>query len=345
MAQGTAVGRPDHGDHDAARSVVMAALGQPEESPVEEDAAGDTEATSTTADEVDDSDESADVPEESEGTESADEEPAEEVEAKSTEEDTPFTAADKAAIAADPKLAKLAKGLQKSYTTKMQDLGEVAKFREQLKGDPKTVLQRIAEANGLKVSFGEGAATAATTTPAAPPQVPEVLSNVAAGVRAKWVPIIGEEAADQLLSGMQEIVTAATGAAVGPLVQANTAREQATAAAQVKSDFDRFASEHPDWQQHQEAMTALGTKITPQGMSAYEYTKFLYDNVTRDQQISRAKTEAATKVAAKVKRATTDAEPAPRTRIPGKGVKEAPKVYKTPEDAVRASLAEMGFSA
>lgn len=321
----------------------MAALGQSEESPVEDDDAGDTNATSTAADDVEDSDESADNPEEAEeGAESEDEEPAEEVETKGIEEDSPFSAADKAAIAADPKLAKMAKGMQQSYTARMQELGEVRKFREQLKGDPKTVLQRIAEANGLKVSFDGQAAAAAP--PAVPPQVPEVLSTVAAGVRAKWVPIIGEEATDQLLSGMQEIVTAATGAAVGPLVQANTAREQASVQAQVNADLDRFKSEHSDWATHEAAMTELAGKIVPQGMSTYEYAKFLYSNVTRGQQIAKAKVEASAKVAAKVKRAATDAEPAPRTRVPSKGVKEAPRKYSA-EDAVRAALAEQGYSA
>lgn len=321
----------------------MAALGQSEGSPVEDDDAGDTNATSTAADDVEDSDESADNPEEAEeGAESEDEAPAEEVETKGIEEDSPFSAADKAAIAADPKLAKMAKGMQQSYTARMQELGEVRKFREQLKGDPKTVLQRIAEANGLKVSFDGQAAAAAP--PAVPPQVPEVLSTVAAGVRAKWVPIIGEEATDQLLSGMQEIVTAATGAAVGPLVQANTAREQASVQAQVNADLDRFKAEHTDWAQHEAAMTELAGKIVPQGMSTYEYAKFLYSNVTRGQQIAKAKVEASAKVAAKVKRAATDAEPAPRTRVPSKGVKEAPRKYSA-EDAVRAALAEQGYSA
>lgn len=321
----------------------MAALGQSEGSPVEDDDAGDTNATSTAADDVEDSDESADNPEEAEeGAESEDEAPAEEVETKGIEEDSPFSAADKAAIAADPKLAKMAKGMQQSYTARMQELGEVRKFREQLKGDPKTVLQRIAEANGLKVSFDGQAAAAAP--PAVPPQVPEVLSTVAAGVRAKWVPIIGEEATDQLLSGMQEIVTAATGAAVGPLVQANTAREQASVQAQVNADLDRFKSEHSDWATHEAAMTELAGKIVPQGMSTYEYAKFLYSNVTRGQQIAKAKVEASAKVAAKVKRAATDAEPAPRTRVPSKGVKEAPRKYSA-EDAVRAALAEQGYSA
>lgn len=321
----------------------MAALGQSEGSPVEDDDAGDTNATSTAADDVEDSDESADNPEEAEeGAESEDEAPAEEVETKGIEEDSPFSAADKAAIAADPKLAKMAKGMQQSYTARMQELGEVRKFREQLKGDPKTVLQRIAEANGLKVSFDGQAAAAAPQ--AVPPQVPEVLSTVAAGVRAKWVPIIGEEATDQLLSGMQEIVTAATGAAVGPLVQANTAREQASVQAQVNADLDRFKSEHSDWATHEAAMTELAGKIVPQGMSTYEYAKFLYSNVTRGQQIAKAKVEASAKVAAKVKRAATDAEPAPRTRVPSKGVKEAPRKYSA-EDAVRAALAEQGYSA
>lgn len=322
----------------------MAALGQSED-PVEDDEAGDTTATSTAADNVEDSDESAANPEEAEeGAESDDSEPAEEIETKGIEEDSPFSAADKAAIAADPKLAKLAKGLQKSYTARMQELGEVRKFREQLKGDPKTVLQRIAESNGLKVRFDEGSAPApAPTVPAA---VPETISAVAAGVRAKWVPIIGEEATDQLLSGMQEIVTAATGAAVNPLLQANTERERAAVQERVNADLDRFKSEHPDWTAHEAAMTELGGKIgTPAGMSTYEYAKFLYDNVTRGKQIAKAQADAASKVAVKVKRAASEAEPPPRTRIPGKGVKDVPKVYKSPEDAVRASLAEMGFSA
>lgn len=322
----------------------MAALGQSEESPVEDDDAGDTNATSTAADDVEDSDESADNPEEAEeGAESEDEEPTEEVETKG-EDDSPFTAADKAAIAADPKLAKMAKGMQQSYTKRMQELGEVSKFREQLKGDPKSVLQRIAEANGLKVSFEGQAAAAAPAIPAAPPEVPATISAVAAGVRAKWVPIIGEEATDQLLAGMQEIVTAATGAAVGPLVQANTAREQAAVQAQVNADLERFKAEHTDWATHEAAMTELAGKIVPQGMSTYEFAKFLYANVTRGQQIAKAKVEASAKVAAKVKRAATDAEPAPRTRVPSKGVKEAPRKY-TAEDAVRAALAEQGYSA
>lgn len=323
----------------------MAALGQSEESPVEDDDAGDTNATSTAADNVEDSDESADNPEEAEeGAESEDEEPAEEVEAKG-EDDSPFTAADKAAIAADPKLAKMAKGMQQSYTKRMQELGEVSKFREQLKGDPKSVLQRIAEANGLKVSFEGQAAAAAPAIPAAPPQVPEVLSAVAAGVRAKWVPIIGEEATDLLLSGTQELMTAATGAAVGPLVQANTAREQAAVQAQIISELDRFKSEHSDWATHEAAMSELAGKIgQPANMTPYEFAEFLYSNVTRGQQIAKAKVEASAKVAAKVKRAATDAEPAPRTRVPSKGVKEAPRKY-TAEDAVRAALAEQGYSA
>lgn len=343
MAQGTAASQPDHGDQDIARSVVMAALGQSEGSPVEDDDAGDTNATSTAADDVEDSDESADNPEEAEeGAESEDEAPAEEVETKGIEEDSPFSAADKAAIAADPKLAKMAKGMQQSYTARMQELGEVRKFREQLKGDPKTVLQRIAEANGLKVSFDGQAAVAAA--PAVPPQVPEVLSTAAAEAQAELAPIIGDEATAVMLSVIQRLVSAGTGAAVGPLIQANTAREQASVQAQVNADLDRFKSEHSDWATHEAAMTELAGKIVPQGMSTYEYAKFLYSNVTRGQQIAKAKVEASAKVAAKVKRAATDAEPAPRTRVPSKGVKEAPRKYSA-EDAVRAALAEQGYSA
>jgi len=346
LAQGTATARPDYNDEAAARSAVEAALGIEAESTVEGDAS-DTEAASTAADDVEDSDESAEETEETtdEGTESEDEEAdeVEGVEAKEEpEDDSPFSASDKAAIAADPKLAKLAKGLQKSYTKKMQELGETSRFQKLLNGDPKTVLQRIAEANGLKVKFdGESVvAPAATTSPAAST---DSLAPVLAGVRAKWVPIIGEEAADQLLSGMHEIVTAATDAKVAPITRGIQAREQASVQAQVDAEFKRFTDEHPDWKQYEGPMAELAAKINPQ-MGAYETSKFLYDNVTKGKQIAKAKTDTATKLAAKVKKSVADAEPAPRTRVPGTVVKQAPKSYATAEDAVKASLAEMGYS-
>lgn len=337
MAQGTARTASNHDDRAAAQSVVMAALGQTDESEVDESAQGDTDATEAAADEVEDSDESAVEAEESadEGTESDDDsEETVEAKAKDEEEDSPFTAEDKAAIAKDPTLKKAYKGLMQSYTKKMQALGEVEKFKKQLEGDPQSILQRLAEANGLKVKFGEEAKAETTTTTTDP------IAAVAAAVRAKWVPIIGDEASDQLLAGVQEIVAAASGAAVRPLIESQTAREREQATARFKDDFGRFEKEHPDWKQHETAMLELSKRVNPQ-MSPYETAKFLYDHVTRDRQIAKAKAEASG--AAKVKRAVADAEPAPRTRIPGSKVKTAPAVYKTSRDAVLAAMAEQGY--
>jgi len=338
LAQGTARTASNHDDRAAAQSVVMAALGQTDESEVDESAQGDTDATEAAADEVEDSDESAEEAEESadEGTES-DDDSEETVEAKADkdEEDSPFSAEDKAALAKAPKeVQKLAKGLQRSYTQKMQALGEVEKFKKQLEGDPQSILQRLAEANGLKVKFGEEAKAETTATTTDP------IAAVAAAVRAKWVPIIGDEASDQLLAGVQEIVAAASGAAVRPLIESQTAREREQATARFKDDFGRFEKEHPDWKQHETAMLELSKKVNPQ-MSPYETAKFLYDHVTRDRQIAKAKAEASG--AAKVKRAVADAEPAPRTRIPGSKVKTAPAVYKTSRDAALAAMAEQGY--
>lgn len=337
MAQGTARTASNHDDRAAAQSVVMAALGQTDESEVDESAQGDTDATEAAADEVEDSDESAVEAEESadEGTESDDDsEETVEAKAKDEEEDSPFTAEDKAAIAKDPTLKKAYKGLMQSYTKKMQALGEVEKFKKQLEGDPQSILQRLAEANGLKVKFGEEAKAETTTTTTDP------IAAVAAAVRAKWVPIIGDEASDQLLAGVQEIVAAASGAAVRPLIESQTAREREQATARFRDDFGRFEKEHPDWKQHETAMLELSKKVNPQ-MSPYETAKFLYDHVTRDRQIAKAKAEASG--AAKVKRAVADAEPAPRTRIPGSKVKTAPAVYKTSRDAALAAMAEQGY--
>lgn len=337
MAQGTARTASNHDDRAAAQSVVMAALGQTDESEVDESAQGDTDATEAAADDVEDSDESAEEAEESadEGTESDDDsEETVEAKAKDEEEDSPFTAEDKAAIAKDPTLKKAYKGLMQSYTKKMQALGEVEKFKKQLEGDPQSILQRLAEANGLKVKFGEEAKAETTTTTTDP------IAAVAAAVRAKWVPIIGDEASDQLLAGVQEIVAAASGAAVRPLIESQTAREREQATARFRDDFGRFEKEHPDWKQHETAMLELSKKVNPQ-MSPYETAKFLYDHVTRDRQIAKAKAEASG--AAKVKRAVADAEPAPRTRIPGSKVKTAPAVYKTSRDAALAAMAEQGY--
>ena len=340
MAQGTAQAAPDYKDESAARSVVMAALGQTDDSEVEASAGGDTDATETVADDVENSDESADTTEEStdEGAESGDE--PEEVEAKGDDDDegSPFTAEDKAALAKAPKeVQKLAKGLQRSYTKRMQELGETEKFRKLLNGDPQSVLQRIAEANGLKVKFGDEALAPAPALTDSNP-----LTAVAANVRAKWVPIIGEEATDQLLAGMQELVSAGTGAAVKPIIESQTAREREQVQARFKEDFGRFEAEHPDWRKYEGEMLELSKQINPQ-MSPYDTAKFLYANVTRDKQIAAAKTEGAVKTAAKVKRSAADAEPAPHTRIPGSKVKTAPTVYKTPGDAVRAAMAEQGY--
>lgn len=339
MAQGTARTASNHDDRAAAQSVVMAALGQADESEVDESAQGDTDATEAAADEVEDSDESAEETEESadEGTES-DDDSEEAVEAKADkdeEEDSPFTAEDKAALAKAPKeVQKLAKGLQRSYTQKMQALGEVEKFKKMLDGDPQTILQRLAAANGLTVKFGDEAKAETTTTTTDP------LQAVAAAVRAKWVPIIGDEASDQLLAGVQEIVAAASGAAVKPLIESQTAREREQAEARFKEDFGRFEKEHPDWKQHETAMLELQKELNP-NMPPYKLAKFLYDHVTRDRQIAKAKAEGIG--AAKVKRAVADAEPPPRTRIPGSKVKTASPVYKTSRDAVMAAMAEQGY--
>jgi hypothetical protein len=318
----------------------MAALGQPEDSTVEDEAGGDTDATETAADDVEDSDESAESTEESteEGTESGDEEP-EQVEAKG-EEDSPFTAEDKAAIKADPKLAKMAKGLLKSYTQKMQELGETAKFQKMIQGDPKTVLARIAEANGLKVNF-DGEKPATPATPAS--ELSNSVQAVIDAQRAEWLPILGEGATNAMVAGMQRIAEAVAGSKVEPIVKGNTAREQAEMQAKVQDDFSRFEKEHPDWKSHEATMLALVPKINP-ALSTYEKTTLLYELATKDKQITKAKTDAEVKHAAKVKKSAADAEPAPHTRIPGGKVKSAPATYKTTEDAVRASLAEMGYT-
>lgn len=339
MAQGTARNAADYNDRAAAQSAVMAALGQTDESEVDASAQGDTDATEAAADEVEDSDESAEEAEESadEGTESDDDsgEPVEAKADKDEEEDSPFSAEDKAALAKAPKeVQKLAKGLQRSYTQKMQALGEVEKFKKQLEGDPQSILQRLAEANGLKVKFGEEA-QAETTTQAIDP-----VSAVVARARERGVAIIGDEAADWLLGTIQAISSASSEARVKPLVESQATREREQATARFKDDFGRFEKEHPDWKQHETAMLELSKQVNPK-MSPYDTANFLYAHVTRPQQLAKAKAEASG--AAKVKRAVADAEPAPRTRIPGSKVKTAPPVYKTSRDAAMAAMAEQGY--
>lgn len=327
----------------------MAALGQADESEVETEETSDTSATASTAsDEEGDSGQSEEASEETteEGAESEEEtEDTETVETKAEEttEDSPFTAADKAAIEKDPTLKKAYKGLMQSYTKKMQELGETAKFQKLLQGDPRTVLARVAEAHGLKAQFQDpNAQVAAAASSAAVASDP--VQAAIEEVRASFAPLVGDETASQLVAGFNKIVSAATQTAVSPILQAQSAREQAQVIEQAKAEFSRFEKEHPDWKAHEAAMTELASRIQPKNMGAYEMSKFLYENVTRGQQIAKATTAAVAKVSAKVKKSVADSEPRPHTRVPGKSVKEAPRKYATPEDAVLASLAEMGYT-
>jgi len=321
----------------------MAAMGM--DSAVSDEADSDTNATVNADDDVEDSDESSEDAEEptNEDTESEDEEEAEEVEAKGNEEeDSPFTAEDRKALKTAPKeVQKLAKSLQKDYTRKTQELAETRKFQQMLQGDPRTVLQRVAEANGLKVTIDDG-----KTAPAA--KAPESLStdaveSVIAEEVARLAPIIGEEAAKTLLRSHDRVAQARANAAVAPIVAGNTAREQAALQERVNAEFNRFASEHPDWKAHEVTMLEKMKALNP-NLSTYEMSKLAYELATAGTKVVKAATEAEAKLAAKKKRAMADAEPAPRTRVPGTKVKEAPKRYAKTEDAVKAALAEMGYT-
>lgn len=318
----------------------MAAMGM--DSAVSDEADSDTDATVNADDDVEDSDESSEDAEEptKEDTES-DDEGDEEVEARGEEEDSPFTAEDRKALKTAPKeVQKLAKSLQKDYTRKTQELAETRKFQQMLQGDPKTVLQRIAEANGLKVSIDDGkAAPAAAPASAAPDSVESVIQEEI----ARLAPIIGEEAAKTLLTSQGRVAQARADAALAPIVAGNTAREQAALKERVDADFNRFAAEHPDWKTHEATMLEKMKSLNP-NLPVYEMSKLAYELATAGTKVVKAATDAEAKLAAKKKRAMADAEPPPRTRVPGTKVKEAPKHYSKTEDAVKAALAEMGYT-
>lgn len=317
-------------------------MGMPD-SAVSDEADSDTDATVNADDNVEDSDESSEDAEEptKEDTES-DDEGDEEVEAKgSEEEDSPFTAEDRKALkTAPPEVKKLAKSLQKDYTRKTQELAETRKFQQMLQGDPRTVLQRVAEANGLKVTIDDGKAAPA----AAPASTPtDTVEAVIQEEIARLAPIIGEEAARTLLTSQGRVAQARADAALAPIVAGNTAREQAALKERVDADFNRFAAEHPDWKAHEATMLEKMKSLNP-NLPVYEMSKLAYELATAGTKVVKAATDAEAKLAAKKKRAMADAEPPPRTRVPGTKVKEAPKHYSKAEDAVKAALAEMGYT-
>lgn len=339
MPQGTAGTPTVNSDHDAAHSVVMAALGQADgDSDVDEDASSDTDATETAADDVEDSDESADDAEESteESTELASDDAEEDAEAKGEDEEDLFTAADKAALAKAPKeIQRLAKSLRRSYSEKTT---AIAQFQKSIQGNPQEVLQRLAEANGLKVSFGDKVAALAAPADA---KTTDAVAAAIEAQRQEWLPILGEGATNAMLKGIQRVAEAITGSKVEPIVQGQTARERAAAQEKVNSDFDRFTKEHPDWKAHESKMLAQLPNINPD-LDTYTKTKLAYDLATRDKQVAKAKSDG--KLETKIKKAAADAEPAPRTRVPGSKVKAPPPVYKSSRDAIIAAMAEQGHT-
>lgn len=331
MPKPTAGRAEDYDDRGAAQSALAAVQGAPSDSAVTDDESRDTIDEETT-DDITDSDESPESPEATdEDTDS------EEVETPPQPEDTlPFTAADMAAIAADPKLARMAKGMQAAYTKRMQQLGEVERFSKALQGNPAEVIARLAKQYGVEIAAPK-AEKPAEADPADP------VESVVRNVHAKWTPIIGEAASQQILAGIREVVQAATGAAVQPVVSTLEQRDQAALQQKYQEEFATFEKEHPDWKQHEAKMAELLPNINP-NLSPYKAAKLLYQMVTADAQASRAKNEGAQAMAAKVAKAKAAAEPVPRTRIPGAKVKAPAPKFASDRDAILAALEEQGIS-
>lgn len=346
MAQATAPAKGNYGDSDAARSVVMAALGTPEDSVEPEGDESDTNAeTDEAASEDDDSGQDADESEDSnadEGIQSDDEseEDSEVEEEETAAEDltAKFSKADRAAIEKSPELKRLAKGLNQSFTKSKQEFGEARRFLEALKANPKDVISRLAEANGIKL------ADAAPAKPAAAPETnSDAVQATVAAEEARWAAVVGPSHAKELMESVRRIAAAASGAAIAPVIQSSEQQRIQEAHNRAAADFKKFVDETPDWQKHEQAMQALAQKLgLAPGMDAYEYSKLLYDTVTRGTQVAKAKVEGAKKIVEKAKKAAAVAEPKPKP-LASRTVKVAPKKGMTDDEAVRASLAEMGF--
>jgi hypothetical protein len=208
---------------------------------------------------------------------------------KLADEDLNLSAEEMAAVAADPKLSKIYKSMQRGLTAKTTSIAEERRklaarqsILDQIEADPEQAAVALAKAAGLEVVRKNEAAQTAVDD-----------------ASAKMAELFGPEAAGVLKPVFEQLVKGVLEQEVAPYKEAteqlqNTAFDQAMGAA--VEQFKSSLNEELDPQTEQE-MVALMAQIKPgKDVTPVQYLKFLHTNVTAGKVRAKATQEAADRI-------------------------------------------------
>lgn len=203
----------------------------------------------------------------------------------------------------------LAKELKAVFTKKTQALAEQRKsvealseysdFIADLRKDPSAAIAAAAKQLGLTIAPASLEAKATETVT----KTTEALADDAvASFRQALGPdldFLADKLAPAIQAMAQQIAHATVGQAVEPLKAHQDTLLSKAAEEQKASALASFTEKHPDWKQHEQAITALSAKLQPNGMEPLEYLSTLYALATKD----IAAAEAAKKAVARMTKA------------------------------------------
>jgi len=244
------------------------------------------------------------------------------------------------ALQNDP--AALRKELNRAFTQRSQAMASerktlepYSKFVKALESDAVGTVTKLAERLGLKIQGQQG--QNGDGGPGKKEATRTLAEEITETVRAELGPDY-EDMADKLAGAIYK----AADAVVKERVEALSEKQEQIIAEQAqresKSALDEFAKTHPDWEKHEDAMTALSRKMIPgEGMTDIEYLENLYWIVTRDSKNGDGVKKTVDRMKASAK------EGAARGAVPNTHVSGSPAKLPTFGEAAAAAVRGQRF--
>lgn len=189
----------------------------------------------------------------------------------------------------------LRKSLEGAFTKKTQALAAERQTYEKVKGyvpfieayeaDPLATLQRLAEQNGLTLSDGKAKPAGDKTDDTAAADTEATVDALVADFKKDLGPdldYLSDALAPAIKKLAERIVASTVDQRVKPLREQAQAINDRFANEQTDAIMVAFEAKHPDWKEHEEAMSALMATMQPNGLDEGEYLDRIYKLATRD---------------------------------------------------------------
>lgn len=181
------------------------------------------------------------------------------------------------ALKNDP--AALRKELNRAATQKFQKLAKsqqvlkpYVNFIQRLDADPRGAITEMAKQFGIELKGTE--------------KTTEVVDTLDDRISAAVKQSLGDEygdLADRLAPAIRQVAQMVAEEAYKPAQEQLESVIQDSALREANNAIAAFAKDHPDYEQHEEAMAALSKRLPPgEGMDENEYLGILYSIVTKD---------------------------------------------------------------